>query len=85
MGLDLWFKQDVARILASQAQTAARYPGKEYKEGYLDALSDLAVAFGLAAPQAGSGPGWDVIEAESSQHNSLPAYQQDSIPDWRRR
>lgn len=64
MGLDLWFKQDVARMLASQAQTAGRYTGADYRQGYMDALSDLALAFGLVPPGNGGGA-W--IEGELRQ------------------
>lgn len=84
MGLDLWFRDDVARILASKAQAAGRYSGEEYRQGYLDALGDVALAFGLAAPQSGSSRP-QVIDAESGQLTSLPAYQQDSIPGRRQR
>ncbi|MBN1954826.1 MAG: hypothetical protein JW900_07225 [Anaerolineae bacterium] len=54
-GLDLWFRQDVARILASKAQAASRYTGAEYREGYMDALADVALAFGLVAHGNGGG------------------------------
>jgi hypothetical protein len=47
MGLDLWFREDVARILAGLAQQAARRNDGDYGEGYLDALSDVALSFGL--------------------------------------
>ncbi len=49
MGLDLWFRDDVKRILAMAAQAAERYPG-DFQAGYVAALSDLALAFGVAAP-----------------------------------
>ena len=64
MGLDLWFRDDVARILASAYQTmqasaqahkggGAGLPGADealqlYQQGFTDALSALALAFGLA-------------------------------------
>jgi hypothetical protein len=47
MGLDLWFREDVARILAGLAQQAARRDGGDYGQGYLDALADVAISFGL--------------------------------------
>lgn len=70
MGLDLWFRDDVRRMIASKAQTAGRLAAGEYQRGYLDALSDLAVAFGLSdvgqpAPRLERGPvdvRWQVIE-----------------------
>ena len=55
MGLDLWFRQDVARILASVGQAASRHAQGEYKRGYNDALADVALAFGLVTPGNGDG------------------------------
>lgn len=71
MSLDIWVREDVARILASKAQAGARYTGEEYREGYLDALSDVALAFGLV-PLA-------------RQLTSETAYQHTSIPEGRER
>ena len=51
MGLDLWAKQDIARMIASMVQGANRNPRTEYWQGYMDALSDFAVAFGLYIPE----------------------------------
>ncbi|MFC2046562.1 hypothetical protein ACFLTC_03465 [Chloroflexota bacterium] len=64
MGLDLWFRDDVARILASAYQTmqasaqahqgcsAGSHGSDEalqlYRQGFTDALRALALAFGLA-------------------------------------
>ena len=62
MGLDLWFQDDVARILAStyeamQASTGGNPGGgaelETYRQGFADALRAVAVAFGVAAPAAG--------------------------------
>jgi hypothetical protein len=66
MGLDLWFRDDVARILASAHETmqastqthlgaSAGSPGADealrlYQRGFTDALRALALAFGLASP-----------------------------------
>jgi hypothetical protein len=64
MGLDLWFQQDVARILAStQAAMAAAMRAtmdatppldaqvaESYRQGFGDALRAIAVAFGVAVP-----------------------------------
>ena len=60
MGLDLWFRDDVMRILASahetmQACTGAVGPispelSEAYRRGFVDALRVVAVAFGVAAP-----------------------------------
>jgi hypothetical protein len=49
MGLDLWFPADLERILASKNQVAQRFGG-EYRTGYIDALSDLAIEFGINLP-----------------------------------
>ncbi len=60
MGLDLWFRDDVRRMIASKAQTAGRLAAGEYQRGYLDALDDLAVGFGLSGvgrPAPALGPG----------------------------
>lgn len=55
MGLDLWFKEDVARILAAtqetmQASQAASVVNEDYQQGFRDAIHAVAVAFGAAAP-----------------------------------
>jgi hypothetical protein len=59
MGLDVWFRQDVARILASTQETLAQAQGAvppldperagAYRQGFADALQSVAVAFGLSA------------------------------------
>jgi hypothetical protein len=65
-GLDLWFQQDVARILASTheamaASMRATAPldaemAQIYQQGFWDALQAVAVAFGVAGPNRdGSG------------------------------
>jgi hypothetical protein len=68
MGLDLWFRQDVARILAATRETmqataegtrrgtVTRFEAqlaRSYEQGFEDALRAVGVAFGLA----GSGSG----------------------------
>ena len=50
MPLDMWFKQDVQRILASKAVPAMRQSNSDYRDGYLDALQDIGIAFGLVHP-----------------------------------
>jgi hypothetical protein len=57
MGLDLWFRQDVARILAATWQTMQATKGAvamsddrmvgAYQRGFEDALRSVGVAFGL--------------------------------------
>jgi len=61
MGLDLWFQQDVARILAATYETMdanldavpASDPkqASTYRKGFEDALRAVGVAFGVAAPR----------------------------------
>jgi hypothetical protein len=77
MGLDLWFKEDVARILASTHQTLRSSAGAvapldeeragAYRQGFEDALRAVAVAFGVWAPGAGQVPG-----GNSSPPKGLP-------------
>ena len=66
MALDLWFREDVARILASAHETMrASTAGwshvsprlaTAYQQGFVDALRAVGIAFGVAAP-APPGPG----------------------------
>ena len=61
MGLDLWFRDDVTRILASAAESgrattealALSVPdgAATYQRGYTDALRVVSLAFGLSVPQ----------------------------------
>ena len=48
MGLDLWFREDVARILAALASA-----GDHYGPNYQKALADVALAFGVTPPANG--------------------------------
>ena len=55
MGLDLWFREDVVRILASTQETmrASQARGgvnEDYQQGFSDALRSVAVAFGVVNP-----------------------------------
>jgi hypothetical protein len=60
MGLDLWFREDVTRILASTHETMRASTGRldssdsdildAYQQGFVDALRALGIAFGLGAP-----------------------------------
>jgi hypothetical protein len=62
MSLDLWFREDVARILvstheamsASLQAAAADHPAKAnaYKQGFGDALHVVGIAFGVAVARA---------------------------------
>lgn len=61
MGLDVWFRDDVARILAAthetlQASSRGAPPldperAEAYHQGFDDALRAMAVAFGLVGPR----------------------------------
>ena len=46
-GLELWFPEDIRQTLASLASSASRYPESRYRQGYLDALADVGLAFGV--------------------------------------
>ena len=60
MGLDMWFREDVTRILASvlevQRNSARSVAALDteyavaYQRGFVDALCAVAVAFGIRAP-----------------------------------
>lgn len=60
MGLDLWLREDVQRILASVLETqrnaALAMPALDteaafaYQRGFVDALKAVAVGFGIASP-----------------------------------
>ena len=62
MGLDMWFREDCQRILASVLETqrnAARaMPALDtenaaaYQRGFFDALKAVAVGFGITPPTA---------------------------------
>ena len=69
MGLDLWFREDVARILACTQETmrasqAATVVNEDYQQGFVDALRSVAVAFGVVAPSGQDGqrvaPAWQL-------------------------
>lgn len=54
MGLDLWFRKDIARALAAAHEGMVRAGvNDEYRRGFEDALRVLAVNFG-AVPPTGS-------------------------------
>ncbi len=60
MGLDLWFREDVTRILASTHETMRASTGRigssdselldAYQQGFVDALRALSIAFGVGTP-----------------------------------
>ena len=89
MGLDMWFKEDAARILASTheamassmnaTQPANPELAEAYRTGFVDALRSVAVAFGVGSPSQFSIPTTTshIVEVEhqgSNHHNqSFPA------------
>ena len=60
-GLKVWFRDEIANILAGLAR-AARYSG-EYRQGYVDALGDVAASFGIVAPENHQVPAGEWIAA----------------------
>jgi hypothetical protein len=66
MGLDLWFQDDVARILAATKETMRSSLGavapldaeeaNAYQQGFADALRSVAVAFGVCPPDLAPWP-----------------------------
>ena len=77
MGLDVWFQQDVARILASTHETMAASMratvpldveiAEAYQRGFVDALRAVAVAFGVARPSRDGSGMRAVAHAEAQQ------------------
>jgi hypothetical protein len=79
MALDLWFREDVARILASanetmRASTGALPPVSSeltaaYQQGFLDALRAVGIAFGVAplasSRQMSPGERGQIVDGES--------------------
>ncbi len=67
MGLDFWFREDCARILAATQETMAvtmnatpaldPVQAKAYRQGFSDAIRSVAIAFGVAAPASAGGHG----------------------------
>jgi hypothetical protein len=74
MSLDVWFQQDVTRILASTHETMtasmrATAPldvemAEIYQRGFADALRAVAIVFGVSAPSAGGRGTQTVVQAE---------------------
>lgn len=58
MGLDMWFREDIARILAATAETMAATQAAApetdttaaYRQGFADALWSVGIAFGIVVP-----------------------------------
>jgi len=69
VGLDLWFREDVARILAAtqetmQASQARGGINEDYQQGFVDALRSVAVAFGVLplTQQASKRNDWMIVD-----------------------
>jgi hypothetical protein len=68
MGLDLWFREDVTRILAATQETMrtsmeATPPldpdaATAYQQGFGDAVRSIAIAFGVWPGSGTPAPGW---------------------------
>ena len=92
MGLDLWFREDVVRILASTQETmrrsmAASPPlhvavADSYREGFDDALHTVAVAFGICAPTAPAPRGRRPVQAAQVDAEQLPTAEHMSTRVW---
>ena len=97
MGLDVWFRQDVARILAATQATLARAQGAlpsldpdqagTYQRGFADALQAIALAFGLDAPgpvpaaRTFSDPPFVVMERDPVQTSHVYSIVQSDLQD----
>ena len=71
MGLDVFFQQDVARILAAtqetmQASQARGGVNEDYQQGFSDALRSVAVAFGVVNPtqQMPQRNNWMIVDGQ---------------------
>lgn len=69
MGLDIFFREDIMRILASTQETmrASQARGgvnEDYQQGFTDALRAVAVAFGVVPPtqQVSRRTDWMVVD-----------------------
>lgn len=62
MAVDLYFKDDLQRILASKWQAAVRDKQGDELVGYVQALHDLAVEFGIPDPRVRQS--WPELEPE---------------------
>jgi len=84
MGLDLWFREDVARILgaayeAMSLTAAAGEPEAGYRAGFGAALRAVAMGFGVADPGRGADAGWREPEVRRPAREATVA----ARLDWR--
>jgi hypothetical protein len=93
MGLDLWFREDVMRILASTYETmraslsvavpegAGRTDA--YERGFTDALRTVALAFGLAFLNAERGTGYRPAQGAAEVLPREELAEESEQPRWR--
>lgn len=48
--MELWFKNDLAALLASLERQVARYPGGQFREGYQAAIDDMRTMLSIDVP-----------------------------------
>lgn len=92
MGLDLWFREDVVRILASTQETmrssiAASRPldvavADSYRDGFDDALRSVAVAFGICVPSVLARQSRGPAHAPKADAGRLPPTCGFSVQAW---
>jgi hypothetical protein len=96
MGLDLWFREDVARILAStheamRAAMGATAPldiesAETYQQGFADALRAVAVAFGVTAPTVSESREWSPGPGYGTGYSTVPvAVRREPGGAWRQK
>jgi hypothetical protein len=92
MGLDLWFREDVMRILASTHETMraslrATSTGGEsrdaYEQGFIDALRVVALAFGLTLQSGGASGKVPSCQPGDERLSGRGATRLDSPRNWR--
>jgi hypothetical protein len=69
MALDLWFREDIQRILAALASA-----GEAHGPEYVKALADVGLAFGVQAPGNGNRGAARVIEAPTWARGEVVLY-----------
>lgn len=92
MGLDMWFREDVTRILASTLEVmrnSARSvapldveAATAYQRGFVDALLAVAVAFGVRPPGTARTPARSPSTVERAAAHE-PAYGGSNGTGWR--
>jgi hypothetical protein len=93
MGLDLWFREDVMRILAStyemmRASLSVAAPegmgrSAAYEQGFTDALRTVVLAFGLAFLNAERGTGCGPAPGAGEMLSGEELAEESEKPRWR--